>query len=216
MAKTNINTPKVNLNGLTGTTDDIISKATTLVQATVDNIIAPFSALCNTIRSTSSTAKTAVDTAKKAYIASKVSNPKIASKLLKASEKAEVYYDKLNSYNESLTGTYDQVLEYKKDIDNIIKSSGQHSKEWISDQVNSLLDSINNQINSATDLINEKINNLSKNTQKKAEAALEKEKNKLEEKTQQKTEQIKTRTSSDTQQKQYINKLKNNAPKGIF
>lgn len=216
MAKANINIPKVNLNGLTGTTDDVISQATTLVQSTVDNILSPFTALCNMIRSTTSTAKTAVDTAKKAYLASKVSSPKISSKLLKASEKAEIYYDKLNSYNESLTGTYDQVLEYKKDIDNIIKSSGQHSKEWISDQVNSLLDSINNQIISATDLMNEKINNLSKNNQKKAEAALEKEKNKLEEKAQQKAEQIKTRTSSDTQQKQYINKLKNNAPKGIF
>ncbi len=214
MAKVNI--PKVDLNGLTGTTDDIISQATTLTRSIVNTVISPFLALHNTVKTSVDTAKNVMEAAKKAYQVIKTSNPAKAQKLLKAAESAERYYDKLNSYGNSMNGTYQQVMELKKEIEDTINNSEKHSREWVSDQVNFLVGDINNQIEAATDWVNEKLNNLTDHDQKKTADALEKEKNKLEEKILTKAKQKLERIKSDARQKQHINKLKDNAPKSAF
>lgn len=210
-----VKAPQVSLDQFRGTNEAIINQLTDTSTAILNDIIAPFTALYNTIKATTDTARTAADVARKAYNTSKNIMPATAQKLLRAADNAEQYYDKMNSHLSSIDNVYKSVLEYKQDAQNAINNADKHSKQWVADQVNWVINKVNTKIALATESINKKLGNLESNMKKKADKASETAKSKSEELIKQQTDQISQRQQSDTQQKASIASLKNSAPKSI-
>lgn len=204
---------KIDVSQYSGTSTEVVSQISSTANALVNSIITPFKQSYDALKLSAQTAETTSDSAKAAYQASKTVSPSTAQKLLKAADKAEKYYNKLNSFVESMSAVYDQVMDYISELDETVNSGSNHTTHWIAKKINWLLDEINKKITWAMQWLTARLKKLEDNTKKKAAEALEKEKTKTQEKAEQKAKQILERNKSDLQQKNSINATIQGAPK---